>query len=54
MLKIIFFDTFQNEKHFESELLLYSHTPPLISVKVKDYRKHPSLLVNIKKKKNKL
>jgi len=53
MLKIIFFYIFQNVKHFESELLLYSHTPPLISVKVKDYRKHP-LLVNIKKTKNKL
>jgi len=52
MLKIICFDAFHNKKHFESELLPYSHTPPLVSMKVKDYRKHP-LLVNIKKKKKK-
>jgi hypothetical protein len=53
ILKIIFFkyffDAFQNEKYFELESLLYSHTPPLVSVKMKDGRKQP-LLVNIKKK----
>jgi hypothetical protein len=57
ILKIIFFkyffDAFQNEKYFELESLLYSHTPPLVSVKMKDGRKQP-LLANIKKNKKQI